>query len=101
MALTVLYREAARREIVEAARIYERLRPGFGSAFLDEIARVEGHVSNAPGLYQLVELEIRRVTLRRFPYGLFYLGEAEKIVVLACLDLRRDPKAIREIIGRR
>jgi toxin ParE1/3/4 len=101
MAVPILYRAAARREIVEAARDYERLRPGFGSVFLDEIARVERHVSDAPGLYQEVEREIRRAVLRRFPYGLFYVEEAAGIVVLACLDLRRDPQAIEDIVGRR
>ena len=30
--------------------------------------------------------------LRRFPYGVFYLSENEKIVVIACFHASRDPK---------
>jgi plasmid stabilization system protein ParE len=35
------------------------------------------------------------VLTRRFPYGLFYVVEAERIVVLAVFHGRRDPKAVR------
>jgi hypothetical protein len=99
--LAVVYRHAASREVVEATLRYERERRGLGGAFLDEIARIERHVCDAPGLYQLVEAPIRRATLRRFPFGLFYLEELDRIVVLACLDLRRDPQMIGDIVARR
>lgn len=101
MDLPVVYRLAASREAIEAARHYEQQRPRLGKVFLDEIARIERHVSEAPGLYQLVEAPIRRATLRRFPFGLFYLEEQDRIVVLACLDLRQDPQTIGVSVGRR
>ena len=87
--------------MVQAALQYERQRRGLGGVFLDEIARIERHVSDAPGLYQLVEAPIRRATLRRFPFGLFYLEELDRIVVLACLELRRDPQMFGVTVARR
>jgi toxin ParE1/3/4 len=99
--LPVVYRLAASREAIEAAREYERQRQGLGGVFLDEIARIEHHISDAPGLYQRVEAQIRRAALRRFPFGLFYLEEPDRIVVLACLDLRQDPQTIGGVVGRR
>jgi hypothetical protein len=45
MVLPVVYRQAARREILSAARIYEEQRRELGSLFLDEIARIETHIS--------------------------------------------------------
>ncbi len=30
--------------------------------------------------------------LRRFPYGVFYLTEGERIVVIACFHASRRPK---------
>ena len=33
--------------------------------------------------------------------GLFYLEEEQRIVVLACLDLRRDPEAIASMVTAR
>jgi plasmid stabilization system protein ParE len=34
--------------------------------------------------------EIRRTILRRFPYGVYYIVEDDRIVVLAVLHLKRD-----------
>jgi plasmid stabilization system protein ParE len=99
--LPVVYRLVARREIIDVARSYEIRRPRLGTSFLDEIERIERHVADAPGLYQVVDGDIRRAVLRRFPYGLFYLEETERVLVLACLDLRRDPQTIVDIVGRR
>lgn len=101
MALPVVYRQAARREIVSTARIYESQRKGLGGLFLDEIGRIEAHISDGPRLYQLVSSEVRRAVLRRFPFGLFYLEEDQRIVVLACLDLRRDPETIASTVTTR
>ena len=95
MGLPVVYRQAARREIVAAAREHETLRRGLGVSFLDEIARIEAHLSEAPRLYQHVVDDVRRAVLRRFPFGLFYLEEDRRILVLACLDLRRSSGDLR------
>ncbi|MDP1839097.1 MAG: hypothetical protein Q8N31_15240 [Reyranella sp.] len=101
MPLLVVYRQAARRDIIDAARHYESERTGLGAAFVAEVGRVEGHIADAPGLYQVVDSGIRRAVMRRFPFGLFYVEEGERVLVLACLDLRRDPRALGEIVTRR
>jgi hypothetical protein len=48
MALPVVYRQVARREIVNVAQTYEGQRHGMGSLFLDEIGRIEAHISDGP-----------------------------------------------------
>jgi hypothetical protein len=62
---------------------------------------MEHHIADAPALYQIIDGEIRRAVMRRFPFGLFYVEEADRIVVLACLDLRRDPVALTDVLARR
>ena len=101
MALRVDYRSAALGDIVAAARQYEGHGPGFAAVFVAEIARVEALLSDVPRLYPAIEGPIRRAVLRRFPFGLFYLEEPDRILVLACLDLRGSPEAITDILGRR
>jgi len=101
MSLPVVYRLTASREVIEAARSYEHLRPGLGTSFLEELSRIERHLSSSPGLYQIVEGQIRRAVLRRFPFGLFYLEETDRILILACLDLRRDPQTLSDLVGHR
>jgi len=48
-----------------------------------------------PDAYPEVEPRIRRILLRRFPYGLYYAVEADRVVVHACYDLRREPSGWR------
>ena len=38
----------------------------------------------------------RRLLIPRYPFGIFYVVESNSIVVHAVLDLRQDPKKIRE-----
>ena len=54
MALLVAYRQAARREITDAAGRYEGERRGLAATFLAEVVRIEAAISEAPQLYQAV-----------------------------------------------
>lgn len=101
MVTHVSYKPAAVAELREAFQWYEGERPDLGREFLSEIARVERHLAATPELYQRVEDELRRATLRRFPYGLFYLIEGDAVVVLACLHLHRDPATIADLLKSR
>lgn len=44
-----------------------------------------------PEAYPVVEADIRRVVLRRFPYQVLFYHEGDALVVLACYHHRRDP----------
>ena len=48
MVLPVVYRQAARRELQALHESTEEQRRELGSLFLDEIARIETHISDAP-----------------------------------------------------
>jgi hypothetical protein len=96
----VIYKPAANLEVEAAFHEYERERLDLGIDFLDELLRIEGHLSLNPALYQRVEDEVRRAVLRRFPYGLFYIIDGPTVSVLACLDLRRRPPSFAQLLGR-
>lgn len=96
----VIYKPAANVEVEGAFHEYERERPGLGIDFLDELLRIEGHLSLNPALYQRVEGDVRRAVLRRFPYGLFYVIDGPTVSVLACLDLRRRPPPFAQLLAR-
>ena len=93
MAARVIYKAAAEAEIEEAYVAYETARLGLGDEFLEELARIEGHLGVNPALYQRVDGDMRRAVLRRFPYGLFYVVDGEQVTVLGCLHLHRDPRS--------
>jgi len=44
-----------------------------------------------PLIHKVIGDGIRRSVTRRFPFGVFYLIENERIIILAVLHARRDP----------
>jgi plasmid stabilization system protein ParE len=83
--------EAAAEELDEAYRWYEKQREGLGDELLEEFLRSVERVRASPRLYPLVENEIRRAQLHRFPYALFYRLEPDSIVMIAFFHGKRDP----------
>ncbi len=53
-----------------------------------DIQRAVAH----PKAWSSLEGEIRRVLIRRFPYGVLYTEEKDGLFILAVMHLHRDPE---------
>lgn len=91
MTLLVTFRRAARAEFIEAAAWYEAQRPNLGVEFVTEIERCVALAAEQPQLYAVVHKGLRRVTTERFPYGVYFRVDAQRVVVLAVFHGSRDP----------
>jgi len=91
MTLRVVFRRAARAEFDAAALWYEERQIGLGVAFTSEIERAVELASDHPERFPVKYAAIRRVQARRFPYSVYFVAEARRIVVLAVFHARRDP----------
>ena len=96
MSLGLLLRPEARADLQDGYDWYEEQRPGLGEEFLREVRSVLDRVRDHPTLYQRIHHEVRRALPRRFPYGIFYLVEPNRIVVLAITHQSRDPEIWRQ-----
>ena len=100
-------------EYREAALRYERVRPELGRDFKNTVEKAIASIREHPTRFGPVEHSIRRCLLKRFPYKIYFLQrvllkrsyfvvyflqEQERSVVVAVLDARRDPRAIRKLI---
>ncbi len=65
--------------------------PGLGDAFADEIEAGVGKIRATPNVWRIVEDDVRRFLVARFPYGIYYTVENDQIVIWAVKHLRRDP----------
>lgn len=92
MNLPLVFRPEARDEIDAAYAWYEQQRVGLGEEFLSAIREVLDRIEQTPSVYAPVYRDVRRGLTRRFPYGLFYRVEADRIVVLAVYHSHRDPR---------
>ena len=91
MTVSVVFRSAARHEFREAARWYEARQAGLGAQYVAEIDHAIEGAAEHPERYPRMHGEIRCVRVKRFPYSVFFLPEANRIVVLAVFHVRRDP----------
>lgn len=96
MTVTVRIREAAQRDIDEAARWYESQHLGLGSAFLEEFLAASARIREAPLAYPEVGRSARRAMLRRFPFAIYYRLANDSAVVVAVMHGSRDPRRWRQ-----
>ena len=89
--MTHRYADAALAEFIAAGRYYNRQVPGLGDEFVDEIEAAVQAVVAAPHTWRIIEDDVRRHLVRRFPYGIYYTVEGEGIVIWAVKHLQRDP----------
>jgi plasmid stabilization system protein ParE len=87
----VLIRPDAQRDVAEAYRWYEEQRTGLGADFILCFEEGLAKIQRTPAMYPIVYKNVRRLLIRRFPYGIFYVDEEALIVVLAVFHERRDP----------
>ena len=85
------FADEALAEFIEAGRYYNRQVPGLGDSFMDEVERGLNKISSAPFAWRVIEDEVRRFLVSRFPYGIYYSVENDVIVVWAVKHLHRDP----------
>ena len=91
MSLPVVLRVEARAEFDEAFDWYEQQRVGLGVDFIVRVQEVFDRIADSPRLYPEGFQDIRRATVRRFPYAVLYRIEAGQILVIAVFRGKRDP----------
>ncbi|HKI86818.1 MAG TPA: type II toxin-antitoxin system RelE/ParE family toxin [Thermoanaerobaculia bacterium] len=99
MSYDVVVRALAERDLEAAEDWYNRQRPGLGREFREIVSALFDRLSENPQIYPCVHQAVRRAVLRRFPYLVYFVVEDARVVILACLDSRRDPQVHRERSG--
>jgi plasmid stabilization system protein ParE len=96
------FADAALAEYIAAGQYYNSKVAGLGDALVDEVeAGIRAILAN-PRTWRVIEDDVRRYLVRRFPYGIYYSIEADEIIVIWALKhLRRDPDYWQERRGAR
>jgi plasmid stabilization system protein ParE len=92
MSRLLVVRPATREDIQAAFRWYEGQSAGLGAEFLRVIDAVLSSVERNPELYPVSFRRMRRALLRRFPYALYFVPHPERIDVVGCFHVRRNPR---------
>ncbi|MDX2181831.1 MAG: type II toxin-antitoxin system RelE/ParE family toxin [Bryobacteraceae bacterium] len=78
-------------DVLGAFEWYEDQSQGLGEKFQRELEEALAFLERSPLALQLVERSIRRYSLRRFPYAVFYAVRDTEVVIFAVLHHRRHP----------
>ena len=89
---SVVIRPEAEADLDEVFDWYEARRKGLGAEFLLCIEQAIDGILQFPEAAPLVHRNLRRAFIRRFPYGVFYLVEDTRIVVVGVIHGSRSPR---------
>jgi plasmid stabilization system protein ParE len=91
MSLKVSFHEAAEGELNDAADFYDLAASVFGSLFVDEIQRTIKRITEFPESAPLMGGRVRRKSVAKFPYSVFYSVRSNGIRILAIAHQKRRP----------
>ncbi len=87
----LLLRPEARIDLLDAFHWYEQQQAGLGHDFKLCVDNALLKLQKYPVSYKKVYLDIRRIIIKKFPFGIFFVVEDNKVIVLAILHARRNP----------
>ena len=100
MSRKLIVRAEAEREVFEAASWYEERNPRSAVEFVEAFRTAMAQVAENPLQYQIVEDDIRRAPVGKYPYGLLYVGTDDEVIILSCFHGRRNPAVWRGLLKR-
>lgn len=87
----VRFHPTAFAELEVAASNYESQKPGLGARFFLEAWKCQERIAELPAAARQVRESIRRRSIHKFPYFLYYSVEADEIIIIAVAHRRRQP----------
>jgi len=89
--MTFSFHPEAELEFLEAINYYEERERGLGYDFAIEVFTTIQNIVNYPTAWPIIEEDVRRCLVNRFPYGVIYGIEQDEIFILAVMHLHRHP----------
>lgn len=87
----VRFRPQAETEVLEARSWYDGRRRGLGAEFGAAVDGLVSRIAENPLAFPRARGDIRRATLHRFPYALYFRVSGSEVIVLA-VHGRQDPR---------
>lgn len=89
--MKVEFFEAAQAELDQAFEWYEIQQKNLGVQFLNEFDQSIRRIVAYPNSYALIGGQVRRCLIKRFPYGVLYGVDGDKVIIIAVAHLHRKP----------
>ena len=96
MSSPIVFRRIAKVEMDESIAWHENQREKLGVELAVEIDKTLKNISRNPAQFPKLRGDVRRALLHRFPYGIHYIDETNRIVVIAIFHVKRNPRQLQE-----
>jgi hypothetical protein len=90
--VTFSFHPEAEAEFNKAIDYYEEIESGLGFDFAIEVYSAIQRAVAFPKAWPVIDGDIRRSLVRRFPFGILYSVENRGIYVTAVMNLHRNPE---------
>ena len=91
MSRSIIFRNLAEVEYLQASLFYDEERSGLGAEFESEVQAVLQRILEHPDRYPVAVRDIRVAPTHRFPYCVYYRVRGGRIIVLSVFHQSRDP----------
>ena len=89
--MEVIFNELAVREMNDAIAYYELQFSGLGTAFKEEIQKAINRIIKYPKAWPIVDKDIRKYILHKYPYNVLYSLEKDHLYIIAIAHQHRKP----------
>jgi plasmid stabilization system protein ParE len=90
--LPVVWLPEAETDLRAAKSWYDDLRSALGGQFVSAVGATVESISKSPRRLPTVYRSRRRARVRRFPHGIIFEVQEQRIVVIAYFHFKRNPK---------
>lgn len=90
----------AEEEFVEAVDYYNQQSEGLGYEFAFEVQRTLERIIQFPEAWTPLSKRTRRCRTNRFPYGIIYQIRSETILIVAVMNLHREPNSWKDRVDK-
>lgn len=88
---TVRLRRLALGDIRRIRFWYRNIDPSVELRFVESLNEAIERIQSFPLAYQIVDRNMRRVSLKKFPYSVFYVARQSHAIVVSVMHHKRDP----------
>ncbi|NEP83200.1 MAG: type II toxin-antitoxin system RelE/ParE family toxin [Okeania sp. SIO3C4] len=86
-----VFHPAALTEYSEAVEFYAERRVEIAQTFINAVENTIFKIVESPTHWPVIDEDIRRCLMRKFPYGILYTIEDNLILILAVMHCSREP----------
>ncbi len=85
------FHQDAENELIQAIEYYEECGDSLGHDFAVEVYSAIERIALHPKAWPIIDEDIRRSLVKRFPYGILYSEENREIFIVAVMHLHKNP----------